>query len=388
MLRGCSFPCLRRTWLSPCATPRSLADLHTFKAWIEGGFLSKATASCVNAPSFCKDIRPLFRPKDRNSMLGTKPSFDLWRWEDVYAYREAILNAVRSKRMPCDAPWSQEQVDLLERWISCGAPKGSNCAATLSDREAFYMALNPTSPTFDLGTLRAKMEEWLAASAEQGSEARTSEANGTLYRRYFPYTPKAFHTRMNDIYAQLVHDGEVYRPELDETFRSLDAVRLRIVQMAPFNLIDGAWIANCCPTGPIDELHALLWGILNDEFGMGDANHNHCNLYQELLQSQGIFLPPIESLAFAQSPLFSDGRLYAARVRHCVGAAVARALSRAAGHDAADRVDGAGLGAFGEAASLLGRGRALLPAAHRHRQRGRRPWLPRQARGGAVPGRR
>lgn len=53
----------------------------------------------------------------------------------------------------------------------------------------------------------------------------------------------------------------------------------RLRQLAPFNLIDGAWISHCCPTGPIDEVHALLWSILNEEMGMGHKNKNHCQVW-------------------------------------------------------------------------------------------------------------
>jgi hypothetical protein len=68
--------------------------------------------------SFERDIRPLFRDKDRTSMLK---AFDLWSREDVLAHQAAILDRVRSGSMPCDGAWPPAQVDLLAEWIDGGS---------------------------------------------------------------------------------------------------------------------------------------------------------------------------------------------------------------------------------------------------------------------------
>ena len=70
------------------------------------------------APTFDRDIKPLFREGDRASMLAV---FDLWSFDDVKENAGAILEAVRSGSMPCDGAWSGEKVDLLERWVEKGA---------------------------------------------------------------------------------------------------------------------------------------------------------------------------------------------------------------------------------------------------------------------------
>jgi len=67
--------------------------------------------------SFAKDIRPLFRDKDINSM---KKAFDLSRCDDVRSHADAILGRVAAGSMPCDGPWPQEQVDLFRRWVEEG----------------------------------------------------------------------------------------------------------------------------------------------------------------------------------------------------------------------------------------------------------------------------
>ena len=67
--------------------------------------------------SFERDVRPLFREKDRDAMLR---AFDLWSLSDVQAHQGAIVEQVRSGAMPCDSRWPTEQVATLERWIAGG----------------------------------------------------------------------------------------------------------------------------------------------------------------------------------------------------------------------------------------------------------------------------
>jgi hypothetical protein len=69
--------------------------------------------------SFDRDIRPLFRDKDRTSMLR---AFDLWSYPDVVAHKDAILSQVRSGHMPCDGAWPADRVSVLAGWIAQGTP--------------------------------------------------------------------------------------------------------------------------------------------------------------------------------------------------------------------------------------------------------------------------
>ena len=68
--------------------------------------------------SFERDIRPLFREKDRTSMLK---AFDLWSDTDVVAHQDAILGQLRSGNMPCDGAWPAEKVSLFADWIGQGS---------------------------------------------------------------------------------------------------------------------------------------------------------------------------------------------------------------------------------------------------------------------------
>lgn len=69
--------------------------------------------------TFERDIKPLFRPKDRDSMLR---AFDLHDYDDVVEDAEAILGVLRSGQMPCDGAWPADQVDKVQVWIEGGMP--------------------------------------------------------------------------------------------------------------------------------------------------------------------------------------------------------------------------------------------------------------------------
>jgi len=69
--------------------------------------------------SFARDIRTLFRTKDRDSMIA---AFDLFEYADVAGNADAIVGSLRSGQMPCDGPWPASQVDKLQQWIDAGKP--------------------------------------------------------------------------------------------------------------------------------------------------------------------------------------------------------------------------------------------------------------------------
>jgi len=53
--------------------------------------------------SFEEDIKPLFRERDRESMMSV---FDLWSYDDVTRESDAILARLRDGSMPCDGAWA------------------------------------------------------------------------------------------------------------------------------------------------------------------------------------------------------------------------------------------------------------------------------------------
>jgi hypothetical protein len=67
--------------------------------------------------SYETDVRPLFRDRDRSAMSF---AFDLFSYDDVKASSSAILEQLESGSMPCDAPWSDEHVELFRGWVEQG----------------------------------------------------------------------------------------------------------------------------------------------------------------------------------------------------------------------------------------------------------------------------
>ncbi len=69
--------------------------------------------------SFERDIKPLFREGDRQSM---KWAFDLWSYDDVAGNSSAIVERLRDGTMPCDGAWPEDQIAVFQAWIEAGSP--------------------------------------------------------------------------------------------------------------------------------------------------------------------------------------------------------------------------------------------------------------------------
>ena len=70
-----------------------------------------------DAPSFERDIRPLFRQDDVDAMDFV---FDLSSYEHVKENAEDIYARVEEGTMPCDGPWPADRVELFRSWIDSG----------------------------------------------------------------------------------------------------------------------------------------------------------------------------------------------------------------------------------------------------------------------------
>jgi hypothetical protein len=252
-------------------------------------------------------VKPLFRQSDRDTMLAYH--MDLWKYDDVSANAVSILQHVSLpvgdiKKMPCDAngAWSNTQIDTFQQWMACGKKYEPN-QCTPNDKDMFYKMLNIQAFPEFVEPARNKLKEYLSQAHALGQgmldkNVTNASEDANWYWAPFKYSLDAFETRMNALYSQLATESV----GMDANIVTREQAIFRLLQLGPFNLIDGGWISRCCPTGPIDEVHSLLWGILNDEMGDGTVEHNHCQLYQELLQSCGFYLPKINTAAFVNAP--------------------------------------------------------------------------------------
>jgi len=71
------------------------------------------------AVSFATDIRHLFRDQPDVSTMK-RMGLDLSSYDDVKAKSETIYARLENGTMPCDGPWSKEQVSLFRRWMDEG----------------------------------------------------------------------------------------------------------------------------------------------------------------------------------------------------------------------------------------------------------------------------
>jgi hypothetical protein len=74
----------------------------------------------MSDPGFARDILPLFRGEDIDSMSF---AFDLSSHTDVSEHAEEIHSRLAEGTMPCDSPWPQEDVERFRAWIEAGMPE-------------------------------------------------------------------------------------------------------------------------------------------------------------------------------------------------------------------------------------------------------------------------
>ena len=73
----------------------------------------------AEAPSFERDIRPLFREEDVEMMSF---AFDLSSYDDVREAADEIYKRLADGTMPCDRAWPADQVRLFRAWIDAATP--------------------------------------------------------------------------------------------------------------------------------------------------------------------------------------------------------------------------------------------------------------------------
>ena len=203
--------------------------------------------------------------------------------------------------------------ELVTEWSGLGfvvarrAPAGTSTFlveterspyAGLRDRDYFHIMVNIDDHPDFVPVARALAEAFLAQARQLQLDVALED---DLHP--FPYTVEAFDARLDKIYNGLVDVNAVSDPRFG--LSRPDLVEL-IRQTGPFNQIDGAWLQGVGEVGPIDEAHALLFGILADETGNGDVERNHSNVFTDLLHSVGTHPPAVRSRAYVDDPELLD----------------------------------------------------------------------------------
>jgi hypothetical protein len=175
----------------------------------------------------------------------------------------------------------------------------------LSFRDYFYYLMNIEQHPKFLPKARKLAEEYLAKARAELPKLAADPP--TEHYSFFKYDATTFRARMEKIYEFNRRAAESYNPALasqEPLFRTAAQVIERIRQLAPFNQLDGAWLEKATKAGPINDINSFLFEIWSDEIGNGDPAQNHANVYTDLMHSAGIYLPPLNSRAYANHPTF------------------------------------------------------------------------------------
>lgn len=119
--------------------------------------------------------------------------------------------------------------------------------------------------------------------------------------------PEAFVEYSKSTYnAKLLHIYEIMRSQAAgaQGFRT-ERTRKEWITIfhdrAVYNQTDGSWLRFIANAGTTNKVNSLLFEVWSDEIGNGDPALHHGNLYTQFLQSFGIYLPPINSRAYADN---------------------------------------------------------------------------------------
>ncbi len=114
------------------------------------------------------------------------------------------------------------------------------------------------------------------------------------------------HQQLDD-FIQNIYQTEIanYQPLKGKPGISKQAYIWGIKQIAPMILIDGCWLQNCYSLQKSHaEIYQILFSIYADEIGNGQQQQNHCYIFQQLLNSLSITVPPVFSKEFINYPGF------------------------------------------------------------------------------------
>lgn len=120
---------------------RQIIEFHALfgvSAMLFLGGCSDGTSASNDSPTYIRDIQPLVQDRCLNCHTdGGIAPFALKTYEQLHAVKDAVKSAVMARTMP---PWSaapdctdyrgdpslsDEQIDLISRWVDAGAPLGN-----------------------------------------------------------------------------------------------------------------------------------------------------------------------------------------------------------------------------------------------------------------------
>lgn len=304
--------------------PALYEEPFRFSAALEPGEITKWLAVPWQASLFARS--PCWWPAQRPDSVVTEAEYRRVLADFPAEAGRRLLAALLFDR----APWargigSQHEYtgptgyaghnDMVDRWRRLGfvqrreTPAGETvyveCErsryALLTDRDHYFYLLNIEDYPDYLPHALERAEE---ALAETRRHQQSPNLAATL--RFFPYSETALSARLEEIYNLLAGLANPSQPAIEGMCKSREDAVERVLQIAPYSQIDGAWLRNITPDGPLNEVQGLLCQIWCEEAGVGDLALNHATVYTALLHHLGIYLPDPHSRAYADHPAFLD----------------------------------------------------------------------------------
>ncbi len=163
---------------------------------------------------------------------------------------------------------------------------------SLSNRALYHKLVN-----FDLTPDRQPfVERWLSRRLRYCTLFSVSPFKHFDHARFDEYIESCYRREV-DAYQPLHGTPKISKP----------AYIWGIEQIAPMILIDGCWLQNSLRLQTAyPEISEILFRIYDDELGNGQLEQNHPAIFQRLLESLSIELPPVHSQAFSNHRGFID----------------------------------------------------------------------------------
>ncbi len=168
-------------------------------------------------------------------------------------------------------------------------------------RDYFYYLMNISAYEDFIPRAHSLVHELLAEAWKNQDEADPDEV-----WKFFPFTQEAFDARLELIYDNFVRDANSATAAQTYLMQTREQVVNQILQIGPFNQLDGVWLRGITPDGPLGLIDSLMFSIRMDEMGDGNVQQNHANVYTDLLKSLNIYLPDLHTREYANNPALYD----------------------------------------------------------------------------------
>lgn len=208
---------------------------------------------------------------------------------------------------------NSDEKALLKTWLLSDNSIESIAHNTEKRIEPIFKTMQSTTEAIDYNNLSRRELYYYLNNADLYpgiiESAKTHVARVLYQTKLFSHLPfnhyshQAFAHYMHSIYQQEVAS---YQPLSQSPRLSKQAYLWGIEQFAPTILTDGCWLQHSKQLSFFSN-HAIgdiLYKIYDDETGNGILVQNHPYIYQQLLESIGLHLPPIHSKTFSEDQRF------------------------------------------------------------------------------------